>query len=1056
MGVFATAPIGSLGGTPSGGFSKFKGFGASSQQFDLNSPDGLLTLAQMQGGAVAQAANEIAHPTTGILSTIGSGFKNAFSGFVEIISTPGQIVAGGIDSIKSGKDLGTSVGAALKNNTSVSDVIFGAQNKDASTMEKVGSFLVRTAVDILSDPLTYVTFGAGTGILGLRATSQIALGEKTAALLGKNVTDVSRLSAEGQNVYKHLKSVERQMRGSTAAEIVRTGDSTLDDAGDILGNILKHTIDSKLSPDYAKKAMTNLLEKNPDLANTLLDKGGIKFFGKTILSGQRIGRTAAMLPGMTLLDDFTRPARTSIQALFNPSLVKVDGQWQRLPQEYLDLQQSALDLANSLGDDRVRKLMDVVSANKLSSTEARYLTAAVEAGKIPSDERLASAYKQLLNFSEEEFDMLKGAGVPISRLDNHVPHILVKNRLGSIPFMPLKQKVGAAIQRTKEGPIFKTDAEKLAKLEEAALAKETAKFDSMLTDMKNTGFEIFDDNIITALTHRSLDNTRSTTMRHFMQDLAESFGGDASIMDKFVPIKNTAINKEAENLFTFLGKDGEHLVYHPAIAARVEEFSKAMGSEDAASEAWKAFDSLQNLWKASVTSIFPAFHGRNAISNVFLNMLDLGVHALNPRIHTMSGQMIMGDIKLNKLQRAAFAGGTAGEKAATEMAELMQKTMFTDATGYKWSFGELRQVAKDHNVAFTSRILTSSDVAGGPETLKRGIFTNKSGRELAKDIAMRKANPLSQEFKAYEVGRTVGSAIENQARLVNFIANLRNTGDVMLAAKRTKQFLFDYNALTNFERSVLRRIIPFYTFTRKNLELQVKTLMTTPGRTGAQITAVNNLGEAISGGAQLTDEERAALPDWVKTGINVLTKKKGETVNILSSFGTPIEAPFQQLQSNVLLGSVSPLIRVPVEQMSGHSFFQGKPLSDVTNAAAFRKAPGFLKGFIGYTELEGKRSDGTPFTWYVSLHPERMNLVLNLPPTSRVFSALKQMDAVDVAEQAKIIQFLTGVRPYSFDLQQEASKRQREMKSQLEDILTKAGVTAKFQTTYLPKQKEAF
>lgn len=1040
-----------LGGTSlssgSSGFGGFGSFGGTSAT-DLNSPDGLLQLAQAQGGSVASAADELVHPTTGILSTIGAGFKNAFSDFVDIISTPSQIVAGGIDAIKNNKDLGSSISQAMQNNTSVSSVVFGAQNPNASALEKVGNFLVRTATDVLTDPLTYVTFGAGEGLLGLRAGSQISLGENAAASLGKAALDTASLNKEGQGVYTFLKGVESQMRGNLGYEIVATGDATKDFAQGELQKLMAATVDSPLSPDFAKKAISNMLEAKPALTESLLDKGGVKIFGQTILSGQRIAATAQMIPGLTLLDKMTAPIRQPLQALFDPAMVKVDGVYQRLPQEYLDLQQSAHDLAGSLQDTRVNKLVDIVKANNLSVPESRYLTAAVEAGKMPADERLANAYKQLLGFNQDEFNMLRQAGIPVSRLDNHVPHILVKAKTGPIPFSPsgLSTKVGAAVHRTLEGPIFTTDAEKLGQMETAVLEKNKAAYDPMFQDMKNTGFEGFDDNIITALTKRSMDNVRGSTMRYFMQDLAQNFGGDAALMEKWVPIKSAGLSGEAENLMSTVGKDGENLVYHPAIAEKVQNFMKAVGGDQATNDALKAFDSLQNFWKGSVTSIFPSFHGRNAISNVLLNMMDMGVHALNPRLHGLAGDMIYKDYKLAGLTRDAMKPG-ATEEAKNALEDMLKTPYFKDATGHQWTYGELRQVAKDHNIAFSRTSgVTSNDVAGGVQSMQKAIFATDSVVQKGKN-AIGTAAKFGQEH--------IGSAVENQARLVNFLGNLRNTGDVTLAAQRTKQFLFDYNSLTGFERGVMRRIIPFYTFTRKNLELQVRGLLTTPGRTAAQLTALGNLGQTISGGQSLTDQEKAALPDWIKSGINILTKKNGETVNILSSLGTPIENPFQALQMNQLLGSVSPIIRVPVEQASGYSFFQGKPLSDVTNAAAFKNAPQALKDLIGFTTLNGKRSDGTPFTWYTSLDPSMMNLVLNLPPTTRVFSALKQMDAVDVSDQAKLVQQLIGSRVYSFDLVQEQAKRQKAMADQLQNLLTNAGVTAQFQTTYIPKATKA-
>jgi len=430
-----------------------------------------------------------------------------------------------------------------------------------------------------------------------------------------------------------------------------------------------------------------------------------------------------------------------------------------------------------------------------------------------------------------------------------------------------------------------------------------------------------------------------------------------------------------------------------------------------------------------------------------MHFMDLGVHSLNPVHHTVAGGLIQKDRAAARLQRKALGVGPEAAKAQDELFDLMNQKMFTDATGHEWTFGELRAVIKNNNVAFNRSIAGASDIGQSNKELVNALFPQSASK--LKQMG-KKYLPVGQEFVPFKFGREVGRAIEEQARLVDFIANLKNTGDVTLASQRTKQFLFDYNNLTNFERTFLRRMIPFYTFTRKNLELQARAFLTTPGRVAAEVKVLSGLGDLFAG-AELTPEEREALPEWVKYGISILSKKSGPNVEIISSLGTPTEAAFNSIQGNQILGSVSPLLRVPVELTSGYNFFQRKPISEVTNAMAFKHAPEAVKDFIGYTEVTGRRKDGTTYKQYVALRPARMHFFLNLPPTSRVLSAMKQMEAENVSGQMKLMQQLIGVRPYSFDLEVEAQKRENEMKRKLEDLLTKAGVTAQFKRTFIPK-----
>jgi hypothetical protein len=63
----------------------------------------------------------------------------------------------------------------------------------------------------------------------------------------------------------------------------------------------------------------------------------------------------------------------------------------------------------------------------------------------------------------------------------------------------------------------------------------------------------------------------------------------------------------------------------------IDKLAKAIG-----------FDYATGLWKGYVTSLFPAFHIRNATSNVFQNMLKIGVDAFNPFLHKNAMKLAAG------------------------------------------------------------------------------------------------------------------------------------------------------------------------------------------------------------------------------------------------------------------------------------------------------------------------------------------------------------------------------------------------------------------------------
>ena len=71
---------------------------------------------------------------------------------------------------------------------------------------------------------------------------------------------------------------------------------------------------------------------------------------------------------------------------------------------------------------------------------------------------------------------------------------------------------------------------------------------------------------------------------------------------------------------------------------------------------------------------------------------------------------------------------------------------------------------------------------------------------------------------------------ENLRRMTLFVDRLKAGEAVDDAARSVKLWLFDYKDLTRFEREAARRIMPFYTFSRKNLPAQIRSMLDQPGK----------------------------------------------------------------------------------------------------------------------------------------------------------------------------------------------------------------------------------
>lgn len=579
-----------------------------------------------------------------------------------------------------------------------------------------------------------------------------------------------------------------------------------------------------------------------------------------------------------------------------------------------------------------------------------------------------------------------------------------------------------------------------------------------INDNYFNGEEMFSESALKSTLVASANAVRAASSRQMINDIATRFGIPAAAAPSdFVQLGISGLQKEAIDLNKFFkledGKlaikndKGEELFFHPVVAEQVNKMLAVMADDPASHVMLQSFDNLTNLWKASVTSIFPSFHGRNAMSNVFQHMLDIGYNSLNPANHVMSKQLLSYSKKMDDLSIEIMEGNV---KAAKEMMELQSKPILTDVRGHVWTAGDLIHVIKNNLVAFHPNIVGQTDVMLSSRDMVDKVMdevfteTGKFGR------AVKKFSPHSQAFKPFEYGRAVGSWIENQARVVDFIVNLKKTGDVELAVTRTKEFLFDYQNLTPFEKNVMRRLIPFYTFSRKNFELQFKTMLQTPGRTATFFHAVQTYGE-VSSGAPLSDEERKLLPEWMRDSLNLVAKRDGENISLLTSIGHPIEQPFQQLHN--VMGSLNPIIKAPLELNTNFSFFNGRPLSTVTNATAFSSplVPDVIKDFIGYTKVTYNDSQGNEKVLHVSLRPERMQWFNNMPFTPRMLSTLKNLESTDMSTREKVLYTIIGFKFDDIDLEVEAKKREDELKSQLEKILDDADLGYKFDRFQLKK-----
>lgn len=1068
--------------------------------------ESLFLAAQAEGGALADAASRLSDPKQSFFATLTDKTFATFSAFANAIQTPSYTVAGLFDP-------NSTVKQAIQERITPGDLILGDVDRDAGFGERLGYGIGKFAIDTITDPLTYLTFGASRGVVGLTKGAEIMGGTRLAAQLGKSQAGREFLSERGEELANNYLQAKRNGLRQTYLrnQRKRMVDEGLDEA-DIVERLkvledttsdfeIQNILNADLDMDYATKAVARLLENKPHLAETLIDKGGIKFMGRSILSSQRIRATKAMVPGMSAMDRAMSGIRGYMGNMFSTNYAK----GQRLPDELIDQEQKYRNLYESQRDRLMKDGVRLKQELNLSNEEWEFITAAIEHGVRPYDKKGEDVWRLLRGENPQNGTIpenvwrgmievqrlnkgmrksLIDSGIPVPNRVNYMPHMLVKEKIKNIPFKPagLRQttnrtkfaKVSALVDDAgRRIPVQFADRPGEAGTKVSArVAREDGVTDEVLEvaddgslfdrdytkyqrvvarvdEAKQLGVD-FEENALVASLLAADEAIQVSTGRHFIKEVGEKFGvKESQAPEGYVKVSKTGLKSENIDLAKWLlAEEGEELMFHPSVAKKIETFTQGMSGDEGIDSFLSAYDSLQNYFKAAVTSIFPAFHGRNALSNVFLMFNKIGVEALNPANHVAAANLLTLQQKTASLQRKLVKGTASAE----DYAALMTKQVYRDKNGYDWTWGELRSQLIDNVVAFhhTNMGITDQLKFGKNEVAefaKKMFPDTKTGKIKEK---YGKVNPLSRDNMLFQGGFKVGQTIEDYSRTLTFLAQLKGTGDPMQAARVTKQALFDYSNLTRFEKEFMRRLVPFYSFTRKNLELQVNTLLTNPGKIAQQIRLTTTMGDAF-GGEQLSDEELEALPDWAKRGLNMVRDREGSHVTLLRTIGSPVEEVLSRGDAQANLGIVSPLVKAPLEWAMDYSFFHGKPISQVTNADAYKFAPDSVKDFIGFDEVRYTDRDGNEQVYYTSYNPERMWMLNNIQPTGRMMSEINRITKAREGGTARTLNTLFfGFSEREFDIEQEKERRRKENQKRLEELLQQGGVGYTF-SRYVPE-----
>lgn len=318
---------------------------------------------------------------------------------------------------------------------------------------------------------------------------------------------------------------------------------------------------------------------------------------------------------------------------------------------------------------------------------------------------------------------------------------------------------------------------------------------------------------------------------------------------------------------------------HDEIATHIEQINNLFSSDKYLKNTVRGINKVQNLWKKYVTSAIPAHHFRNLLGNLWNNQL---------------------------------AG--ISYKSYDEAAQLL--------TGKKVNPQLMDEAVKRGIV-------------------KQGFFGADLNEtiEQAVDFATRKSN-LAQIIPD-TMRRYVGEPTENWSRLAHFVDVYNKTGSFDIASESTRKYLFNYFELSPTERSI-RAFIPFYTWMRNNIPLQMEQLVKNPKYSlGYKKLQEESQGEDI-------------LPEWMQGNYMKVPFTQDTYFNPYLPYQDLENLSPKQFGAN-LVNSVSPFVKSPFELLANKQFFTGAPIDRYDDGQVDVKA--YLDYLFGQTGLPKKVAD---------------------------------------------------------------------------------------------------
>jgi len=491
--------------------------------------------------------------------------------------------------------------------------------------------------------------------------------------------------------------------------------------------------------------------------------------------------------------------------------------------------------------------------------------------------------------------------------------------------------------------------------------------------------------------------------------LVDAFGAiepeQSAIMKKLLSSNDAFSRMDLDELSVIFGGGADTLLLDPKIIEAyafdpniVAHVNRAATKQiDAGMQALtNVFDVFNSVWKPLVTGLRPEYYIRNALGGTMNNFLSLGMMAFDPATQVNARHV------LSKSGRVTLNGRQFNSSDIYDLAVRNGALSGMHATEYS-----------------DSAMQTAMKKAGISQPKLSPVPPAKARQGIQQTAGKLASGAKKAAGTVVGVAKKGNMVIEGQLRMTNFLGNVELAMEKGLpleqagkwAAEQTRKFQFDYNDITNAERTLIRRINPFYTWMRKNMPLQMEQFLNNPSKYTWYNKWQRN-AEEVNG------TDTSALPDYMRNSMALQIPGVGDKDN--ASFLTA-NMPMQDLNNLSDMGktamtSLSPVIKAPIEMYMNQNILTGAPIwkdTDTEEQKAQKIRQYYMQqsgalgtiGKAGAQVLGNQVPDGTKAVEAPPAYIPGSGIVRNY---NREPAELQQQKALERALQTQISQLQSG------------------------------------------------